>query len=130
MFDDYINQDKYLSSRRGQYAERNGGLRPWVNRFDFRLTEDIIISKNSKNKLQLSMDVLNVGNLLNSAWGIPQIEWQRTPLNYRGRNSNNEPIYRLNTKPGTTEFPTETFRESVSLGNTWRMQLGVRYLFN
>jgi outer membrane receptor protein involved in Fe transport len=130
MFDDYINQDKYLSSRRGQYAERNGGLRPRVNRFDFRLTEDIVLSKNSKNKLQLSMDVLNVGNLLNSAWGIPQIEWQRTPLNYRGRNANNEPIYRLNTKPGTTEFPTETFRESVSLGNTWRMQLGVRYLFN
>jgi hypothetical protein len=130
LFDNYINQDKYLSSRRGQFAERNGGLRPWVHRFDFRITEDILLSKNSKNKLQLSMDILNAGNLLNSAWGIPQIEWQRTPLNYRGRNSNNEPVYRLNTKPGTTEFATETFRESVSLANTWRMQVGVRYLFN
>jgi hypothetical protein len=130
LFDDYINQDKYLSSRRGQFAERNGGLRPWVHRFDFRITEDILLSKNSKNKLQLSMDILNAGNLLNSAWGIPHIEWQRTPLNYRGRNSNNEPVYRLNTKPGTTEFPTETFRESVSLANTWRMQVGVRYIFN
>lgn len=130
LFDDYINQDKYLSSRRGQYAERNGGLRPWVHRFDFRVTEDIILSKNTKNKLQLSMDILNIGNLLNSAWGIPQIEWQRTPLNYRGRNDNNEPIYRLNANRGTTEFPTETFRESVSLANTWRMQVGVRYLFN
>jgi hypothetical protein len=127
----YIDQDDYLSSRRGQVAERNGAKRPWVNSFDLRLTQDINITKDAKNRLQLSLDFLNVGNLLNSAWGIPQFEFQDNLLNYRGVDAaTQQPIYRLNTIPGTSDFPTETFRNSTSLGNTWRLQVGARYIFN
>ncbi|MFB0947737.1 MAG: cell envelope biogenesis protein OmpA, partial [Spirosomataceae bacterium] len=127
----YIDQDDYLSSRRGQVAERNGAKRPWVHSFDLRLTQDINITKDAKNRLQLSLDFLNVGNLLNSAWGIPQFEFQDNLLNYRGVDAaTQQPIYRLNTIPGTSDFPTETFRNSTSLGNTWRLQVGARYIFN
>lgn len=128
--DAYIDQDDYLSENRGSIAERNGALRPWVHSFDLRLTQDVILTKDDKNKLQFSLDFLNFGNLLNSDWGVPEFANQSTLLNYRGRNDQNQPIYRMNTISGTSELPTETFRTTNSIGDTWRLQLGVRYTFN
>jgi hypothetical protein len=126
----YIAQDEYLSENRGTIAERNGAKLPWVNRYDLRITEDINLTKDNKNKIQLSMDFLNIGNMFNSDWGVPQFALQNNILNYRGRNASNEPIYRLNTVSGTSELPRESFRPSTSLGDTWRLQVGIRYLFN
>ncbi|WP_373396630.1 TonB-dependent receptor [Algoriphagus halophilus] len=130
LLDDYIDQDKYLSENRGSIAERNGAVRPFVNRFDLRITEDIVLSKDQKNRLQLSIDILNIGNMFNSSWGIQKFAYQDNLLNYRGVNSAGQPEYRLNTIPGTSEFPTDTFRNTTSIGDTWRMQVGVRYIFN
>lgn len=130
LLDEYIDQDPYLSGIRGQVSERNGALAPWVNRFDFRLAQDIVFTKEDRNKLQLTIDILNFGNLLNSEWGIPQVPYQSTLLNYRGLGDNGEPLYRLNTISGTSTFPTESFRSTTDvLGNAWRMQLGVKYIF-
>lgn len=128
--DAYIDQDDYLSENRGSIAERNGALRPWVHRFDLRLTQDVVLTNDSKNKLQFSLDFLNFGNLLNSDWGVPEFANQSNLLNYRGRNDQGEPIYRMNTVSGTSDLPTETFRTTNSIGDTWRLQLGVRYSFN
>jgi hypothetical protein len=130
LFNNYIDADDYLSENRGSIAERNGAKNPWLNRFDMRMTHDIALTTDKKNKIQLSFDFLNIGNMLNSDWGVPQFAFQRTPLNYRGRNDSGEPIYRLNVISGTSEFPTKTFRPSSSIGDTWRLQVGVRYLFN
>lgn len=130
LFNNYIDSDAYLSANRGSIAERNGATNPWLNRFDLRMTHDIILTNNEQNKIQLSFDFLNLGNMLNTDWGVPQFAFQRTPLNYRGTNANGEPLYRLNVIPGTSDFPTETFRPSSSIGDTWRLQVGVRYLFN
>ncbi|MHA7131262.1 TonB-dependent receptor [Algoriphagus namhaensis] len=130
LFEAYINQDEYLRENRGSVAERNGALRPWVNRFDLRFTQDLVFTQDKKNRLQLSIDILNIGNMFNSEWGVQKFAFQNNLLNYRGTNSAGEPVYRLNTIPGTSEFPTETFRTSTSLGDTWRMQVGVRYIFN
>jgi len=128
--DAYIDQDDYLSENRGSIAERNGALRPWLHRFDVRLTQNVQFTKDAKNTVQFSLDFLNLGNLLNSDWGVPEFANQSSLLNYRGRNDQGEPIYRLNTVSGTSELPTETFRNTNSIGDTWRLQLGVRYTFN
>ncbi|NER10195.1 Carboxypeptidase regulatory-like domain-containing protein [Muriicola jejuensis] len=130
LFNNYIDRDEYLSANRGTVAQRNGAKNPWLNRYDLRITQDIKLTDDDKNKIQLSLDFLNIGNMLNSEWGVPQFAFQRSPLSYRGRNASDEPIYRLNTIPGTTDFPTSTFRPSTSIGDTWRLQVGVRYLFN
>lgn len=130
LLDAYIDQDEYLSGIRGQIAERNGALAPWVHRFDFRILQDLNFTKTDRNKLQLTIDILNVGNLFNSDWGVPQVPLQRNLLNYRGVNDQGVPRYRLNAVPGTTAFPAETFRTTTSvLSNTWRMQVGVKYIF-
>ncbi|WP_373494022.1 TonB-dependent receptor domain-containing protein [Aquiflexum sp.] len=130
IFDQYIDQDPYLSTKRGQLAERNGGLRPWVHTFDLSFIQRLYVTKDDKNRLEFRLDFMNVGNLLNSEWGVPLVEWQSNPLNYRGLNANNEPIYRITTNPGTTDIINETFRLSNSINNVWRMQVGIRYSFN
>jgi hypothetical protein len=130
LLDAYIDQDPYLSGVRGQVSERNGAKNPWVHRFDFRILQDIKFAAMGNNKFQISLDFLNIGNMFNSEWGVPQVANQRNLLTYRGLNSNNEPEYRLNTIPGTSEFPSETYRYTSSvLTNVWQMQVGVRYIF-
>ncbi|MEZ4903497.1 MAG: hypothetical protein R2822_17895 [Spirosomataceae bacterium] len=65
----YIDQDKYLSTRKGQYAERNGASLPWRNQVDFRILQDFYVKVAGKrNTIQLSLDVFNLGNLLNKDW--------------------------------------------------------------
>ena len=73
-FDAYINQDDYLSERRGQYAERYGALSPWVGRWDVKLLQDYHIKRgNGKtNTVQFSVDFLNIGNFISSEWGLVQ----------------------------------------------------------
>jgi hypothetical protein len=66
----FIEGDKYLKTRRGQYAERNGMRTTWVNDLDMKLMHEFKLSKTDKSKsLQISFDVLNVLNLLNNDWG-------------------------------------------------------------
>ncbi|WP_143959453.1 TonB-dependent receptor [Litoribacter populi] len=130
VLDAYIDQSDYLSGRRGQLAERNGAISPFVHRFDLRILQDIHVARDGQHKLQLSMDFTNIGNMFNPDWGIPQFQWQNNLLNYRGVNDAGQPVYRMNPNPSTTDFPTESFRQSTSFANVWRMQVGVRYLFN
>ena len=68
--DAFINADKYLSTRRGQYAERNGMRTPWNHDLDMKIMHEFKLSKTNKSQaLQISLDVFNVLNLLNNDWG-------------------------------------------------------------
>jgi hypothetical protein len=130
LLDSYIDQDDYLSSRRGQIVDRNGAVRPWVHTFDLSFIQRINVTKDDKHRLEFRLDLMNVGNLLNSEWGVPQVQWQNNILNYRGRTADNQPLYRITTNPGTSEIINETFRLSNSIANVWNMQVGIRYSFN
>ena len=124
----FIEQDKYLSKHRGEVAERNGAKLPWLNRFDLRIIQDISIV--SKHKFQLTFDVLNFGNLLSSEWGIGKTPVQTNLMAFRGIDGNNNAQFSLNTIPGTSEFPSESFRDIIAISQTWSAQFGVRYIFN
>jgi hypothetical protein len=130
----YINQDEYLSANRGKYAERNGALLPWVNRADFSFIQEFFINAGGKrNTLQLRADIINVGNLINSDWGVGDNIVRRNPLNRAAFTAAGEPIYRLNNNgvvSGQVVPITETFTSSAGLGDVWQMQLGIRYIFN
>ncbi len=68
--DAFINNDPYLKTRRGQYAERNGLHTKWVNDLDMKLMHEFRLSKTDRSKsIQISFDVFNVLNLLNNDWG-------------------------------------------------------------
>ncbi len=132
-FEAYIAQDPYLSQNRGKYAERNGAVLPWVTRFDLSTMVECYLKAGNKNKtkhtLQLRADVFNVGNLINSYWGVGDIV-------------NNNAIVSFNRLDKTTSLPTYNFNRSASgnlvysttrksafINDVWQAQFGVRYYF-
>jgi hypothetical protein len=121
-FNAFIEQDDYLSEHRGEIAERNGGIVPWFSEVDLRVLQDFTLSAHT---FQVSLDVLNVGNLINSDWGVRQVPNVRatTPLVLTRFNAEGEPVFQF---PGVAE----TFVDDVSELSRWRAQLGFRYLFH
>ena len=125
--DAFINNDDYLKDRRGEFAERNGSRLPFQNQFDFRILQDFAVRvKGSTNKIQISFDIINVGNMLNSDWGKQYFatNQQFSLVNYTGITG---------TVPRFTYNPSLTNGEAYAaadLGSRWRAQFGIRYIFN
>ena len=122
--DNFISNSEYLDARRGQFAERNGSLSPWYFQADLRLLQDIYLNiGEKKNTLQLTLDILNFTNLLSKNWGVRQL-----PANTR-------PVQLIRSNGGTTHRVVpgnlrNEFRTDLSVNSRWRMQIGVRYIFN
>ena len=129
--DKYISQDAYLSSRRGQYAERNGAELPWAANFDFKVIQDFYINvAGKKNTLQLTLDVFNFGNYVSPQWGLNQSALRAGLLSYTGNDAaTGKPVFTFPYRSGTTPL-SETFQRSFGLGSRWQAQFGVRYIFN
>jgi hypothetical protein len=131
-FFDFIAQDKYLSKHMGEYAEAYAARAPWVNRFDFRFVQDFSIKAGSTtNTLQLSIDVLNAGNLLNSNWGVYKnmaVSNNGAILRYEGSDANNVPSFSM--VQVDSAYPTETYSPYLSINQCWMLQVGLRYIFN
>jgi hypothetical protein len=135
-FEAYIQQDDYLSERRGQYAERNGATLPAVWRADLSISQEFFIETGSgkRNTIQLRADIINFTNLVNSDWGVGnQIVGNARPITARGVNGEGEPVYRMaTTGSGTsTKLLDASYQKSASLSfDVYRIQLGLRYTFN
>ncbi|HEX9653096.1 MAG TPA: carboxypeptidase regulatory-like domain-containing protein, partial [bacterium] len=73
-FEAFIQQDDYLNSHRGEIAERFGLINPWYSNIDLRILQDFSLnSGDQKHTFQLSFDILNVANLLDSGWGVRKV---------------------------------------------------------
>lgn len=121
---EYIRKDDYLNTRRGQYAEKYGALSPWYSRWDMRILQDYYLP--NKNVVQLSLDILNFGNLLNSDWGIRQFATSTglaQPIAVSVDPNTLVPTYTFDTDQ------TSTFFNDFGLASRWQMQLGLRYIF-
>lgn len=132
-FEAFMNQDKYLSSHRGQYAEAYAARAPWVHTFDFRIMEDFDFKVGStKHSIQLSFDIMNIGNLFNSSWGVEKTAAQASAdcrvLKYEGTNAAGQPTYSMN-KNANGEIPTQTYDYYYNNSQCWQMQIGIKYLF-
>ncbi|HMI66860.1 MAG TPA: TonB-dependent receptor [Cyclobacteriaceae bacterium] len=130
--DAYINQDKYLSKHRGEYAERNGAIMPWRGQLDVRILQDFYVKAGGKrNTIQLSLDIFNVGNLVNSNWGVYKTYNRNNLITFRGYDAAGVPQFQYPYLNAATKTPlTSTFRDDLNLLSRWQMQLGLRYIFN
>jgi len=124
-FDNFVNNNDYLKSHRGQIAERNSTHNPWYNQLDVRIVQDIPLV--DIHRVQISLDILNVLNLLNSDWGW----YEHTPL----------PTYQIVKLEGHVDLPSQhnvySFKKpdnntpwsADNILSRWAMQLGLRYYF-
>ncbi len=133
----YVDQDKYLSKRKGQYAERNEGLFPWRSQLDFKLLQDVFVNVGKKrNTIQFSLDIFNFGNFVNKDWGafkslavnggqllVP------TNINSLVAGGTVKPTFQLGSD-FAGGVPTSTFRTTLTTASTYFMQFGLRYIFN
>ncbi len=123
----FIENDEYLSSRRGEYAERNGARLPFTNVLDLRLLQDFFIMfGKTKHTLQLSFDVFNFTNMLNKDWGRQYfLTNDNFPIiQYVSTGADNVPNFQFN-KPATKN----NIDDSGINSSRWQAQVGVRYSF-
>jgi hypothetical protein len=121
-FKSYIAQDEYLSDNRGAYAKRYDALSPWFGSIDLRILQDIGVSEG--NKFQISLDILNVGNLISSSWGVTQRATNtglNQPISVSVTDGN--PVYTFD------QSLKQTFFDDFGLNSRWQAQLGLRYIF-
>jgi hypothetical protein len=137
----YINQDPYLSKRRGKYAERNGLVLPYFHLVNFNFTQDLYQTTGKiKNTLQFEFNIINLGNFLYRNWGNFKFANRALLLSYKGiyTNANNtadpdngKPIYSFPYLDNTNQVPlTSTWGNGVSQASRWQAQFGLRYIFN
>ena len=121
-----------MSTRRGQYAERNALALPFLHRFDLSAAQDFFIKiKGKRNAFQIRADILNFGNMLNNKWGVSQRAGAPQLLNFVSRDAAGVPTYRLSTqRDGTNTFlAKDTYQYNSSVFDVWTAQLGLRYTF-
>ena len=143
----FITQDHYLNLRRGQYTQANSVTYPWIKHLDLNFTQDIYYytkhgGDKDKHTLRLSMDIVNVGNLLNRYWGIQKSPVQTQFLKFEGMAADGKtPQFSFPYSDATNKVPyTTSWNNNTSLvnfangqnfyGSRWQIQFGIRYMFN
>lgn len=128
----FMEQDNYLSKHKGEYAEAYSVNAPWVHNFDLRVAQNFSINTGeTKHTLQLSLDLLNLGNLLNSKWGVSKNMFSSNNgqiLKYEGMDASNVPSFSM-AKDADNNYVKETFSTNYSYTECWYFQLGARYIF-
>ncbi|MDQ3420735.1 MAG: TonB-dependent receptor, partial [Acidobacteriota bacterium] len=128
-FDAYIAQDAYLSKRRGDYAERGAVFLPMVTRMDVSVAQEIFRSLvGRRHAVQLRVDAVNFGNLLNSDWGIGQRLVNNQPLIPAGADAQGRAQYRMRVIDG--QLLSKSFQPTAGLGDVYQIRFALRYSFN
>ena len=130
-FNQFIDGNKYLSSRRGMFTERNQARTPWNIQADLHLAHEIFVSNSKKQSLSLNADIINLTNLINKDWGIQYFSPNTfnstssiglTPTLFPPQqNAGNYPVFTFNNpgKPYSIDY----------FGSRVQMQIGLRYSF-
>ncbi|NSL90866.1 TonB-dependent receptor [Chitinophaga sp. Mgbs1] len=130
-FNEYIEGDKYLRTRRGAYTERNMGRTPWNIQADLHFAQEYHFSAAPGSSfLTFTLDVMNLTNLLNSNWGRSYFSPNTfnstasvglTPAFPAKQHPGNYPVYQYENpgKPYSIDF----------FGSRAQVQMGMRYSF-
>ena len=133
----FLEQDKYLSSHKGQYAEAYAAAAPWTHRFDARIAEDFAFKiGKTKHNFQLSVSIDNIGNMINSSWGVTRWSCYTTsngtftnPVLKLSAVEDGTPVFSMN-KVGDS-YPTQTWNKYYkNPSECWQLLFGLKYYFN
>ncbi len=119
---EFILQDPYLSQHRGEYMERYAILSPWRNRVDVKFMQTYNYGKRGQ-KVEFTINILNLGNLLNKNWGVVKLPTNKQPIGVYIDEVTGEPVYSFDTNL------KNTFYDDYSLLSRWQMQVGLKVSF-
>ena len=128
-FENFIQQDSYLSKHRGEYAQRFAAFLPLVTKVDVSLRQEFFVKTGSRvHRFQLSANMLNFGNWLNKEWGGGKAFTSNQILVPSSVNAGGVAQYRLrNNGPNLISSP---YLNTAGTNDVWRLQFGVKYIFN
>lgn len=111
-----------LNKYAGGIAPRNGFKSPWVNRWDLSIKQEIPGIFPNDSKGILSMDVLNIGNLIDGDWG----QYEQVFFPYV------QPVVAATIVGGQYVYDRfdGTSRSNVNTrASNWSIQFGLKYKF-
>ena len=121
-YKEWIARDGYLSKHRGEYYERFADNEPFESHFDFHLAQTYKFKVGKEiHAVELSFDVLNIGNMFNKKWGrytSTGTAVYYSPVTYTG----NGQFQFLH--PG--DYDMRSYSDYYS---RWRGQIGLKYTF-
>ena len=134
-FEQLIQADEYLQSRRGQYAERNAVFLPMAHRVDFSVTQNLFADLGGRRHSgQIRLDITNFGNLLNHDWGVGRRLVNNQILTSPSADANGRLTYNLQTLSGNLiTSPQQTSANIASIpsqaSDVYILMLTFRYTF-
>jgi hypothetical protein len=144
-FEKFISNTPCLNDARGTMMSRNACRNPWVNEFDVSIGQSLgAISAlggsrvPSLENLQIRLDIINFGNLLNNNWGKQAFSDQgntcgqicsATTLLTHTSNVLTGPAGSQTMQGVFTFDPTLKAYNSDNASSNYRMQLSLRYSF-
>ena len=123
-FNAYINEDGYLSRNRGKFAERNSHSLPFVHRLDLHLAQAFYFDNKSTRRVELTLDIMNLTNLISRSWGLVHrtSNWTLSPVTVTALQQTEggyRPVYKFNGASYTVD----------DIASRWHMQIGLRVVF-
>lgn len=125
-YENFINNNDYLNSRRGKFTERNGDFTPWNIQADMRIMDELKLT--DTQSFQFSISIINVGNMINKDWGrsyfVPNTfnSTASIGLTKSGNLVSGDPIY-------TFKAPTSAPYVIDQFASRFQAQFGIRYSF-
>jgi hypothetical protein len=124
-FGEMIEGTPALRRSRGRFLARNAMQTPFEHHLDLHIAQDIYFGKETSRKVQLSLDVINLGALISKDWGASYYlsYYRLSPVE----------IYKFTTNAAGDRTPHYRFvggePSRDDLLSRWRMQVGIRVVF-
>lgn len=118
-WEEFIVADGYMRTHRGRFTERNAFSTPIEHRLDLHLAQDFYFGSRTSRKVQVTLDVVNLGNMICRDWGaVWSVSGSRlTPVKVSKEGDG----YRY------AFTGAEWTKEDIL--SRWHMQLGIRVVF-
>ncbi|HEX7902880.1 MAG TPA: TonB-dependent receptor [Chitinophagaceae bacterium] len=131
-FETFIQNDKYLRTHRGQYAERNGSRIPFSHIIDLKIAQGFHITVGKKKyTAEVAYSMFNFTNFLNRDWGRQYVvnfdNYGLLGFSYTNAATNLTPRYTFN--PNTPKAETVYNRFNPTYTARWLSQLEFRIKF-
>ncbi|MEX0326428.1 MAG: TonB-dependent receptor [Puniceicoccaceae bacterium] len=137
-FMEFVDATPGLREYKGQILPRNTGRAPFIHQFDINITQEIPLWRG--HKVELILNIQNVGNLINDEWGLekrPEGSFGRAvnilspshfPFAAQGK-GNEFGFYKYSYLESERASEALFYRLPTGLASRWAIQVGMRYSF-